>query len=217
MELELSSTSSERRKHPNFECFSREISITSRLCSIVEQSRTHEAPPATRRCLHSSTKSPRGSSIDVGASLRDRQSTELEMQSVLQASNRFSTALRLAALTAAAALFASVVAAADVGRVVTLLGAIGFAGMAIVFLPQPIALLVEALGWKLAVRGLGHRVGLVRLLRVRIATEALSLSLPAGVLLGESAKALLLRRHCGLSVNDGVTAIVARKYLLLVS
>jgi hypothetical protein len=127
------------------------------------------------------------------------------------------TALRLAAVAAAAALFASVVAAADVGRVASLLGAVGFLGLVVVLLPQPIALLIEAIGWKLAVRVLGRDVGLAPLLRVRVATEALSLSLPAGVLLGESAKALLLGRHCGLSVNEGVAAIVARKYLLLVS
>jgi uncharacterized protein (TIRG00374 family) len=121
------------------------------------------------------------------------------------------------AFAAAAVLFAAVVSAADVQRVADLVGAVSVAGLCLILLPQPVALLVESHGWKLALRVIGCDVGFFPLLRVRIATEALSQSLPAGVLVGDSIKPYLLGKHCGLSVSEGVGALVARKYLLIAS
>jgi uncharacterized membrane protein YbhN (UPF0104 family) len=100
---------------------------------------------------------------------------------------------------------------------VELVGAVGVAGFVVIFVPQVVSLVAEGYGWKLALRLIERDVGVIALLRVRIATEALSLSLPAGVLFGESAKPFLLSRHCGLSMTESVAAMVARKYLLLLS
>jgi uncharacterized membrane protein YbhN (UPF0104 family) len=136
---------------------------------------------------------------------------------VLRSRNRWATASRLLVFGGAATLFVAVVSAADVQRVAELVGAIGLAGLLVVLIPHAAALVVESYGWKLSLRLIDREVGCFGLLRVRVATEALSQSLPAGVLFGESVKPFLLGRHCGLSVNESVAAIVARKYLLLVS
>jgi uncharacterized membrane protein YbhN (UPF0104 family) len=136
---------------------------------------------------------------------------------VLQSRNRWRTGFRLIVVSAAAAVFALVISAADLSRVAELVGAVGFAGLVVIFVPQVVSLVAESYGWKLALRVIDREVGIIPLLRVRIATEALSMSLPGGVLLGESAKPLLLSRHCGLSVTESVAAMVARKYLLVLS
>ena len=94
---------------------------------------------------------------------------------------------------------------------------LGAAGLCLVALPQAAALAVESYGWKLALRVIGREVPFLPLFRVRVATEALTQSLPAGVLVGESVKPMLLKRRLGLPLNDGVAAIVARKYLLILS
>jgi uncharacterized membrane protein YbhN (UPF0104 family) len=136
---------------------------------------------------------------------------------VLRSRNRWATGIRLLVVCAAAAVFAAVISAADLGRVAELVGAVGALGLAVIFAPQVVSLVAESYGWKLALRLIHRDVGVLPLLRVRIATEALSLSLPAGVIFGESAKPLLLSRHCGLTMTESVAAMVARKYLLLLS
>jgi uncharacterized membrane protein YbhN (UPF0104 family) len=120
-------------------------------------------------------------------------------------------------MAGAAALFVAVLSAADLQRVTELVDAIGFVGVVVVLVPQAAAILAESFGWKLALRRIGRDVGLRALVHVRVATEALSQTLPAGVVFGESAKPVLLARHAGLSVGEGVAALVARKYLLLLS
>jgi uncharacterized protein (TIRG00374 family) len=136
---------------------------------------------------------------------------------VPQTRNSWVAALRLLIFGGAGALLIAVISAADLTRVAELVGAIGLAGLAVVLLPQALAFVADSFGWKLAIRTLGENVRLLSLLRVRIGTEALTQSLPAGVMVGESVKPFLLGRHCGLPVNVSIAAIVARKFLLLVS
>lgn len=110
-----------------------------------------------------------------------------------------------------------VLGAADARRVGELIAAAGVFGVALVLLPQLASLAVEALGWERAFRLIGSRPAFASLWRVRLATEALSQSLPAGALIGESVKPLLLGRRCGLSVEASVAGMAARKYLLVLS
>jgi uncharacterized membrane protein YbhN (UPF0104 family) len=55
------------------------------------------------------------------------------------------------------------------------------------------------------------------LLRVRVTSEALALTLPLGMLFCESTKPFLLARHCRLQTETSVAGMAARKYLLLAS
>ena len=107
--------------------------------------------------------------------------------------------------------------AADPSRVLALLGSVGFGGLLLVLAPALVALSLESLGWKLAFAVAGTKPRWRSLLRVRLATEALAQSLPLGVAFCESVKPLLLERQCGLTVDQSVAGMTARKVLLLLS
>lgn len=102
----------------------------------------------------------------------------------------------------------------DRARVTALIAGTG-APLLFALVPQAVSLLSETLGWQRLVASLGYRLSLLPLLRVRIATEALCQSLPAGVVWCESMKPVLLQRHAALPVTAGVGAAAARKYARL--
>lgn len=131
--------------------------------------------------------------------------------------NRSLVGLRIVALVLGALLLLRVIGAADARRVGELIVAVGVFGVALVLLPQLASLAIESLGWQRAFRLIGCRPAFTSLWRVRLATEALSQSLPAGALICESVKPLLLGRRCGLSVEASVAGMAARKYLLALS
>jgi uncharacterized protein (TIRG00374 family) len=131
--------------------------------------------------------------------------------------NRSLAGLRIVALVLGALLLLRVLGAADARRVGELIAAVGVFGVALVLLPQLASLALESLGWQRAFRLIGCQPAFASLLRVRLATEALSQSLPAGALICESVKPLLLGRRCGLSVEASVAGMAARKYLLALS
>ncbi len=79
----------------------------------------------------------------------------------------------------------------------------------------PVAMTLDALGIFLILRALGHRVPLSRLLPIRIATEALHLTAPAGFLVADTATATLLDAHCGVPLGSGAILAVGRKWLVM--
>lgn len=74
---------------------------------------------------------------------------------------------------------------------------------------------LEALGWRAILASLGERPSWRALVRVRVISEALSQSLPLGVLLAEGSKPVLLRSHTGISIPTGTASVAARKYSLV--
>lgn len=105
----------------------------------------------------------------------------------------------------------------DFVRVRLLLGNIGSAGLAALLLPMGASLFIESVGWAWAFQSFGRPVRLLGLFRVRVTSEALAMTLPAGMLFCESMKPFLLARHCGLATEPSIAGMAARKYLLLVS
>jgi len=93
---------------------------------------------------------------------------------------------------------------------------VGVAG-ALLLLPQLLSLSIESLGWRLAFERMGRNVPLLGLLRVRVATEALAQTLPAGVVFCETMKPTLLARNCGTELQTSLAGMAARKWLLLSS
>jgi uncharacterized membrane protein YbhN (UPF0104 family) len=136
---------------------------------------------------------------------------------VLPAKRPWLTALRCAAAGAAGLLLLRVLSQGNGAEVGALLGRVGIAGAWLIALPQLVALSIEAYAWKLTFHAAGVRPRWRSLLRVRIATEALAQSLPAGVAFAESIKPALLARHAGLSVDQSLAGMAGRKVLLLVS
>lgn len=107
--------------------------------------------------------------------------------------------------------------AVDFARVTRAMVGVGFARFAIVLLPALLALSLECVGWSEVFRGLGQRVSVRPLLRVRLMTEAVAQTLPMGVLWAESMKPVLLGRHAAMPVSRAVAGILVRKYLLIAS
>jgi uncharacterized membrane protein YbhN (UPF0104 family) len=82
-------------------------------------------------------------------------------------------------------------------------------------LPFMVAMVLDAAGIRLILRPLGHSVSLGRLLPIRIATEALHVTAPAGFVVADSATASLLDTQCGVPVGEGAVLAVARKWLVM--
>jgi glycosyltransferase 2 family protein len=103
------------------------------------------------------------------------------------------------------------------GRVLELCLEIGAPGLVLALFPQAISVALEVQGWARSIRLLGTRVRLASLGAVRVATEALAVCLPAGVMFAESVKVPLLASQVQLPAARAVAAIALRKYLMLLA
>lgn len=105
----------------------------------------------------------------------------------------------------------------NVLRVQELVTAVPPTTLVVILLPQLMALAIESAAWRWAFLAIGVRLRWLSLLRIRIATEAVAISLPCGVVCAESLKPLLLGRLCDLPVSESISGMAARKYLLMAS
>ena len=87
-------------------------------------------------------------------------------------------------------------------------------GPILLLLPLPFlsTLLLDSLVWR---RLLGREVPFGRVLGVRVAAEAVVLSLPSGALLSDALSLSWLRRDCGLSLPQAAAALLVGALLLL--
>jgi uncharacterized membrane protein YbhN (UPF0104 family) len=95
--------------------------------------------------------------------------------------------------------------------------AIGSRGPLVLLAPLPFALgmTIDAYGTVVLLRVLGSRTTLTQMLPVRIASEALHLSVPAGFVASDTATAVLLEARSDVPVRDGLVASIARKWLVM--
>jgi len=95
--------------------------------------------------------------------------------------------------------------------------AVGSAGPLVLLALVPFALgtTFDAWGMVVLLRALGHRTTLAQMLPVRLASEALHVTLPAGFVAADGATAVLLEKRCGVPVRDGVVGAIARKWLVM--
>lgn len=124
--------------------------------------------------------------------------------------------IRLLGLAAAAAILWIAFREVNVRRVREMIAGLGWPAL-LIPLPMLVTFCCETLGWRGSFRVIGRRVPFWPLLRVRITTDALTHSLPGGVLFCESAALLLLKRHCKVPLDEGAAGLAARKFLLLAS
>ncbi len=113
-------------------------------------------------------------------------------------------------------LLAWVLRSADVGRALGLVHSLGF-WLPFLLLPNCGAFLAETGGWWLAFGRLGRRPRFRRLLAVRVMADALMLGLPSGSVVSETVQPYLLKRRCGVPMETGIVASVARKFFVVVS
>jgi Lysylphosphatidylglycerol synthase TM region len=76
-------------------------------------------------------------------------------------------------------------------------------------------MLFDTLGVCALLRVLGHRATIREVLPIRIATEALHLTAPAGFLVADSTAAALLEARCTVPLADGGVVALARRWLVM--
>jgi uncharacterized protein (TIRG00374 family) len=81
--------------------------------------------------------------------------------------------------------------------------------------PFLLGMAADAAGMALLLRVLGRRVGLSKVMPIRIATEALHMTAPAGFVVADAAAAGLLDAQCSVPLSDGAILAVARKWLVM--
>jgi hypothetical protein len=115
-----------------------------------------------------------------------------------------------------AAVLVRLLAVVDVGRLRALLGALG-GKLALVLLPFPVGITLEALGWQRILRAMGARVPVWSLLRIRLGTEAVTRGLPGGNVASEVTKPLLLVRMEGVPLPIAAASGAAKKTLTMLT
>jgi hypothetical protein len=101
----------------------------------------------------------------------------------------------------------------DLQRSARLIGSIGFSSL-LIPLPFLFLHLLETAAWqKLFPAGSGP-VNFFRLFKIQVVSETVSMTLPAGVAVGEPLRPLLCRRFLGVPLPDGFASVAVRKLLL---
>ena len=93
------------------------------------------------------------------------------------------------------------------------INAIGFASI-LILLPYFGLHLLETVAWRrLFPKSAGH-VDLLKLFRIQLVSETVSMTLPAGVAVGEPLRPWLCRRFMGVPLPDGFASVTVRKLML---
>jgi hypothetical protein len=113
-------------------------------------------------------------------------------------------------------LLAWVLRSADLGRALGLVRSLGWR-LPFLLLPNLVATGVETAAWWLPFARFGRRPPFLRLLGVRVTSDALLLGLPSGPVVSETLQPYLLKRRCGVPLENGIVASVARKFFVVES
>lgn len=97
------------------------------------------------------------------------------------------------------------------GITLEMLARVGWVGFGLVLSLSLVAALADTTGWSLALRHVA-RPTLGRLFGIRTGGDALTNSLPGGIVLGEPFKALALRRWLGVSLSDSAASQLTVKF-----
>jgi uncharacterized protein (TIRG00374 family) len=109
-----------------------------------------------------------------------------------------------------------VLRSADLGRALELVHSLGWR-LPLLLLPNLVASVVETTAWWLSFERFGTRPAFLRLLGVRVTSDALLLGLPSGTVVSETIQPYLLKRRCGVPLENGIVAGVARKFFVVES
>jgi len=101
----------------------------------------------------------------------------------------------------------------DLARSVKLIESIGVASPLILF-PYLFLHLIETVAWKRLFPPGSGTVKFLSLLRIQVVTETVSMTLPAGVAVGEPLRPWLCRKFLGVPLPDGFASITVRKLML---
>jgi uncharacterized membrane protein YbhN (UPF0104 family) len=103
----------------------------------------------------------------------------------------------------------------DLAQVTRLLGGIGIAAI-LLFLPYAVVILLDAIGWRECMTG-KERIHLREIFIIRLSTDAVMNTFPAGVAFAETLRSVLLRDRFGLRMTDAVAATLLSKINIAVA
>jgi len=122
--------------------------------------------------------------------------------------------LRWVAFAACVLLFVHALAQADLAAAWGRIHAIGPLALVVV-VPFPGALAMDAWAWKGLLTALGRKASWFTLFKVRIATEAVTNSAPAGALWADAISPLLVSRRTGIPTEDVFAASTAKRWTVV--
>ena len=122
--------------------------------------------------------------------------------------------MRWVILAVGLAAFALALRNTDLDRTGSLIAATGPL-LLVCLLPYLVQIGFDSASWNTLLEALGRRVRWRRLFRIRLATEAVLMSMPAGGLVGESLKPYLLRRTDNVPAAQTVASIGIKKCVLV--
>jgi glycosyltransferase 2 family protein len=124
------------------------------------------------------------------------------------------TILRWVAFAACVGLFVRALAQADLPAAWSRIHAIGPLA-AVVLLPFPVALAMDAWAWKGLLAAIDRHVSWFSLFTIRIGTEAVTNSAPAGALWADAISPVLVWRRSGVPVEDVFAASTAKRWTVV--
>ncbi len=84
----------------------------------------------------------------------------------------------------------------------------------LVLLPYLCIGIFDSLAWKITIESVSQKVPYLRLLHIRLCTEAMLMSLPGGAAIAEAAKPYLLKRNVGMATTEAIAVVAVKKGLL---
>lgn len=125
-----------------------------------------------------------------------------------------SRVVRAAIVVGALALLVHAVVRADLTAAADLLAGAGPATL-LVPLPFLAAMALEAIAWRQSLRALGHERRLRSIVALRVAGEAVPLTVPGGSLAAEPVKIHLVASRAGVPACDAVACVAAQKWFVV--
>ena len=122
--------------------------------------------------------------------------------------------LRVAAFGACLALFFHALAQSDLAGAWARIRAIGPIAL-VILVPFPLGLAFDVAAWRRLLAALERRVPLRKLYQVRLVTEAVNNSAPAGVVWSEAIAPVLVAQRTNASVADAFAASTAKRWLVV--
>jgi hypothetical protein len=122
--------------------------------------------------------------------------------------------LAIAVALGVGGLFLRAFAGVDPRATLAAIGRVG-ARAPLALLPFVGAMLADAWGVAALLAALGRRPALSAIFPIRVATEALHLTAPAGFLVADSTAAALLDTRCGVPLGEGAVVALARRWLVM--
>jgi len=123
-------------------------------------------------------------------------------------------ALRWGAFAGCLALFAHTLAKSDLSMAWERIRAIGPIAL-VVLLPFPLGIAMDAWAWKVLLAGLDRKVPFGTLFKVRLASEAVTNSVPVGALVADALQPILVARRTDVPIEDVYASSTAKRWTVV--